>query len=51
VPVELSVYEPEELRIVSYSSIDGKPIDRLPLGRVASLLARQTTRKDRGNEP
>ena len=39
VPVELSVYEPEELRRVSYSSIDGKPIDRVPLQRVRRLLA------------
>jgi len=38
VPVELSVYEPEELRVVSFSSIDGKPIDRVAIGRVRKLL-------------
>jgi predicted nucleotidyltransferase len=38
VPVELSVYEPAELRIVRFSSIDGRPIDRVPLRRVAALL-------------
>ncbi len=36
--VELSVYAPAELRRTSYSSIDGKPIDRVPLGRVRRLL-------------
>lgn len=35
--VELSVYPPEELRVVRYSSIDGKPIDRVPLRRVLGL--------------
>ncbi|MEM6926941.1 MAG: nucleotidyltransferase domain-containing protein [Myxococcota bacterium] len=35
--VELSVYPPAELHRVSYSSIDGKPIDRVPLGRVRAL--------------
>ena len=38
VPVELSVYEPEELRVVSFSSIDGKPIDRMPRGRLERLV-------------
>lgn len=37
--VELSVYTPEELRVVRYSSIDGKPIDRVPRRRVEALLA------------
>lgn len=41
VPVEISVYEPEELRRVAMSSIDGKPIDRVPIGRVRALLRRQ----------
>lgn len=38
-PVEVSVYEPEELHQISISSIDGRPIDRVPLGRVQRLLA------------
>lgn len=38
VPVELSVYEPSELGRVRLSSIDGRPIDRVPLGRVRELL-------------
>ncbi len=37
IPVELSVYEPEELRVVSYSSIDDKPIDRMTRARLARL--------------
>ena len=37
VPVELSVYEPRELEVVSTSSTDGKPIDRVPLRRVRVL--------------
>lgn len=37
-PVELSVYAPAELQRVSYSSIDGKPIDRVPVGRVRQLI-------------
>lgn len=40
VPVELSVYDRAELYIVRYSSIDGKPIDRVPRRRVEALLAR-----------
>jgi predicted nucleotidyltransferase len=44
VPVELSVYDPEELRRVSLSSIDGKPIDRVPKARVARLLAQMDGR-------
>lgn len=35
--VELSVYPPEELRVVRYSSIDGKPIDRMSRRRVEAL--------------
>lgn len=34
VQVELSVYEPAELQRVSLSSIDGRPIERVPVGRV-----------------
>jgi len=37
--VELSVYDRAELSITRYSSIDGKPIDRVPRGRVVALLA------------
>jgi len=37
VMVELSVYDPADLGRISISSIDGKPIDRVPLGRVRSL--------------
>ncbi len=37
--VELSVYPPEELRVVRLSSIDGKPIDRVPRRRVEALVA------------
>jgi hypothetical protein len=36
--VELSVYPPEELRIVRLSSIDGKPIDRVPRRRLLALI-------------
>lgn len=39
-PVELSVYAPEELYQVAISSIDGKPIDRLPAGRLLEVLRR-----------
>ena len=39
-PVELSVYDPEDLDVIAISSIDGKPIDRVPIGRVRALLAR-----------
>ncbi|MEN0065362.1 MAG: hypothetical protein AAGA48_24670 [Myxococcota bacterium] len=38
VSIELSVYDPAERQRVSYSSIDGKPIDRVPIGRVRVLL-------------
>lgn len=38
VDVELSVYEPAELHIVRFSSIDGKPIDRVPRRRLEALL-------------
>ncbi len=38
--VELSVYEPPELHVVRFSSVDGKPIDRVPTGRLLALLAR-----------
>lgn len=38
VPVELSVYDRAELYITRYSSVDGKPIDRVPLRRVRALL-------------
>ncbi len=38
VPVELSVYDRGELHIIRTSSIDGKPIDRVPLRRVEALL-------------
>ena len=38
VQVELSVYEPPELHIVRYSSVDGQPIDRMPMWRLAALL-------------
>lgn len=37
-PVELSVYAPHERWVEQRSSIDGKPIDRVPAGRVAALL-------------
>lgn len=37
--VELSVYPLEERRVVRCSSIDGKPIDRVPLGRLKALIA------------
>ena len=40
VPVELSVYDRAELYVTRYSSIDGKPIDRVPRRRVEALLAR-----------
>lgn len=40
VPVELSVYDRAELYITRYSSVDGKPIDRVPRRRVVELLAR-----------
>jgi predicted nucleotidyltransferase len=36
--VELSVYPPEELRTVRLSSIDGKPIDRVPRRRLEALI-------------
>ena len=39
VPVELSVYDRAELYITRYSSIDGKPIDRVPRRRVVAMLA------------
>ena len=39
VPVELSVYDRKELSITRYSSVDGKPIDRVPRRRVEALLA------------
>jgi len=38
--VELSVYGPEELHRVALSSIDGKPIDRVPIRRVRHWLQR-----------
>lgn len=47
VPVELSVYDRAELFITRYSSVDGKPIDRVPRRRVVELLAR-TRDADRG---
>lgn len=37
-PVELSVYAPEERHRVSICSIEGKPIDRVPIGRLRVLL-------------
>lgn len=37
-PVELSVYPRGELSITRFSSIDGKPIDRVPRRRVEALL-------------
>lgn len=37
-PVELSIYDPEELEQIAYSSIDGKAIDRVPVGRVRAML-------------
>ena len=36
-PVELSVYPRAELRVVSRSSTDGKPIKRLKLAEVEGL--------------
>ena len=39
IPVELSVYDRAELYITRYSSIDGKPIDRVPRRRVVAMLA------------
>ncbi len=38
--IELSVYEPRELWRVSISSVDGKPIDRVPRGRLLALVER-----------
>lgn len=38
VPVELSVYAPREREVVSFSSTDGKPIDRVPRRRVIALI-------------
>jgi hypothetical protein len=38
--VELSVYEPRELWRVSISSVDGKPIDRVPRGRLLAVVKR-----------
>ena len=38
VDIELSVYEPAELHVVRFSSIDGKPIDRVPRRRLEALL-------------
>lgn len=40
-PVELSVYEPLELRVRTRSSTDGKPIVRLSPGALRSLIARE----------
>ena len=39
--VELSVYEPAELHVVRFSSIDGKPIDRMPRRRLEALMRRR----------
>ena len=39
-PVELSVYEHAELWRVSFSSVNGKPIDRVPRGRLLHLVKR-----------
>ncbi|EYF05959.1 nucleotide-binding enzyme [Chondromyces apiculatus] len=39
-PVELTVYEPRELRARPRSSTDGKPIERLSIGAVEALCAR-----------
>lgn len=39
VPVELSVYDRAELSVTRYSSVDGKPINRVPRRRVVALLA------------
>jgi predicted component of type VI protein secretion system len=36
--VELSVYEPGELFVTRFSSVDGKPIDRVPRRRLEALL-------------
>lgn len=38
VAVELSVYEPAELHVVRFSSIDGKPIDRVPRRRLEAMM-------------
>ena len=37
-PVELSVYPLRELRVVTRSSTDGKPIDRLSVSKVRQLI-------------
>lgn len=37
IPVELSVYPPWALQVPSICSITGRPIDRMPIGRVSSL--------------
>ncbi|MDG9670992.1 nucleotidyltransferase [Hahella sp. CR1] len=37
-PVELSVYPTQDLRIRGRSSTDGKPIDRLSVGRLRALI-------------
>ena len=40
-PVELSVYPRRELRVVTRSSTDGQPIDRVPPDRLEDLLRRE----------
>lgn len=37
-PVELSVYGPEELGLEQLSSIDGRPIERMPAGRLRAVI-------------
>ncbi|MCB9766331.1 MAG: nucleotide-binding enzyme [Alphaproteobacteria bacterium] len=40
-PVELTVYDPRELRVVSRSSTDGRPIDRVDPARLEARMAEE----------